>query len=329
MSTLVEAFDALPVPTGRPDMTIFSARPAAGAETHRVAKQVNGAPALLISVGAAASTPRPASVELENIQIQHDLECVVSQPDGGQERGRFSVILCKGEGRELHAYFLRVSGPLLQVLGASPTRAQVSRAIDQLVELFSAMSLPSRKSVQGLWAEVFLIARASEPATLIEAWHANPEDRYDFGTGSHRIEVKSCTGAPRRHHFTLEQLTPPPGVQVIVASIFAQRTGNGASIADFIDRLRESVHRPELILRLERLVAMTLGDCWPNGLRDHFDEQVADDSLRFYRSRSVPSIASALPVELTQVRFVSDMSGAEAVQNEELQEAGGILSAAR
>lgn len=329
MPTLVEAFDALPVPAGSADATIFSARPAAGAETHRVAKQVNGAPALLISVGAAPSTPRPASVELENIQIQHDLECVVSQPDGGQERGRFSVILCKGEGRELHAYFLRVSGPLLQVLGSSPTRAQVSRAIDQLVELFSAMSLPARKSVQGLWAEVFLIVRASEPATLIEAWHANPEDRYDFGTGSQRIEVKSCSGAPRRHHFTLDQLTPPPGVQVMVASTFAQRTGNGASIADFIDRLRESVHRPELILRLEKLVAMTLGDCWPNGLRDHFDEQVADDSLRFYRSDSVPSIVGALPIELTQVRFVADLSAAEAVQNEDLQEAGGILSAAR
>lgn len=328
MPTLVEVFDALPTPAGQPGATIFSARPASGAETHRVAKQVNAAPALLISVGPGQTTPRPASVELENIQVQHDVECVVSQPGGAQERGRFSVILCKGEGRELHAYFLRVSEPLLQVLGANPTRAQVSRAIDQLVELFSAMSLPSRKSVQGLWAEVFIIARAADPAVLIESWHANPEDRYDFGTGSQRIEVKSCSSAPRRHHFTLEQLTPPPGVRVLVASAFVQRTGNGVSISDFIDRLREAVPRPDLILRLERLVATTLGDCWPHGLRDHFDEQVAEDSLRFFWSSSIPSIPAALPASLTQVRFVADLSGVEPADDADLREAGGIQSAA-
>lgn len=328
MPTLVEVFDGLPAPTGQPGMT-FSARPASGAGTHRVAKQVNGAPALLISVGPNQGTARPAPVELENIQVQHDVECVVSQPGGAQERGRYSVVLCKGESRELHAYFLRVSEPLLQVLGENPTRTQVSRAIDQLVELFSAMSLPPRKSVQGLWAEVFIIARADNPATLIESWHANPEDRYDFGTGSQRIEVKSCSAAPRRHHFTLEQLTPPAGVQVLVASTYAQRTGNGVSISDFIDRLRDTVPRADLILRLERLVAATLGDCWPHGLRDHFDEQAAESSLRFFSAAAIPSIPTALPAALTQVRFIADLSGVEPLEDADLREAGGIHSAAR
>ena len=329
MPGFAEVFESLPTPQPeRPGATVFSARPVGTADTHRIAKQSTGAPALLISVSSSTGgVSRPAPIELENLQVQHDLDCAISQPDGARETGRFSVIRCKGDSRELHTYFLRVSEAIVQAIGPAPTIAQVAAAVDRLLELFSAMSLPAKKSVQGLWAEVYLVASGADPALLIQAWHAEPGDRYDFNDRARRIEVKSCTGSPRRHHFTLEQLTPPRGARVLIASLYAQRAGGGVSIADLVERIRSAVNDPELVLRLESIIAATLGDSWPNGLRDHFDEEVADDSLLFFRAEAVPSIADNLPPELSQVRFIADLSAAMSTGKEEFESEGGIFAA--
>ena len=94
--------------------------------------------------------------------------------------------------------------------------------MDRLIELFRAMTTPSRKSVQGLWAELFLIAQSRQPTILVDAWHMLPEDRYDFAMDDQRIEVKSFSGSLRQHHFSLEQLQPPEGVKTLIASMLVE-----------------------------------------------------------------------------------------------------------
>ena len=129
------------------------------------------------------------------------------------------MIRCASTDRALHLYFLRVADAVLATFGEQPTGREVTQAIDHLVELFHAVEQPARKSLQGLWAEVFLIARAADPAALVEAWHGVSTDRYDFMVGSQRIEVKSTAGSTREHHFSLEQLHPPEGTEVLIASL--------------------------------------------------------------------------------------------------------------
>src|SRR4029078_3598315 len=98
-----------------------------------------------------------------------------------------------------------------------------SDAIATIVELFRSLQAPPRKSVQGLWSELFLIAEARHPTLLLRAWHATPGDRYDFNLGTARLEVKSVAGAVRHHHFSLAQLSPTGGTTALVASLFIER----------------------------------------------------------------------------------------------------------
>lgn len=72
--------------------------------------------------------------------------------------------------------------------------------MNQLIELFRAIAKPARKSLQGLWAELFLISQACQPAILVDAWHTAPEDSYDFAVDNQRIEVKSFSGQICQHH---------------------------------------------------------------------------------------------------------------------------------
>lgn len=63
-------------------------------------------------------------------------------------------------------------------------------------------------SIQGLWAELFVISIASNPEYLLKAWHSSLNDVYDFNDGIDKIEVKSTSKSHRIHKFSYDQLSP-------------------------------------------------------------------------------------------------------------------------
>ena len=109
----------------------------------------------------------------------------------------------------MHEFFLRSLHPVIMSLPAVPSREHVSSAVETLVDLFRQISQPPRKTVLGLWAELLIISRSSDPGKLVSCWHSQPEDRFDFASGVDRLEVKAAAGRLKIHHFSLEQLRPP------------------------------------------------------------------------------------------------------------------------
>ena len=162
---------------------------------------------------------------------------------------------------------------------------------------------PPRKTVLGLWAELFLICQSRDPATLIRCWHAGPEDRFDFADGPQRIEAKAASSRLRIHTFALEQLHPPVGCTAIVASVIVERSAGGQTIADLLDEIRSAVGAPDLLIRLDSVVSQTMGSEWRQANTIAFDRQLAEDSLQFFDSRDIPSVSSNVPPEVTDVHF--------------------------
>lgn len=191
------------------------------------------------------------------------------------------------------------------------------------------MSQPARKTVQGLWAELFIIARSGMPAALIRSWHMMPDGCYDFSFGNQRIEVKSASGRIRLHHFTLEQLHPPAGTTLLVASVFVERAGGGVSMISLVEEIRKQVNDdPELLLQLETTVAATLGENWRAAVDDRFDRQLAEDSLQFYESNAIPSVSPNMPVGVSDVRFKSDLTDVAPAVPTTYRALGGLFGAA-
>ena len=239
---------------------------------HRLGKDAQGKPLLLISILDVPSRRQPAPIVLEHLTVMYNQNCRVSRPDSTFEEGRFTVVRCTGEDATLPAYFLRVASAILISLKNRPTQSDVANAMDRLIELFRAMTKPPRKSVQGLWAELFLISHARQPAILVNAWHTVTEDLYDFAIDDQRIEVKSFSGQVRQHHFSLEQLHPPEGVKTLVASVFVERTQAGESIADLREKIQGSLgSNPDSLLHLDTVIALTLGDGWHHASEVRFD----------------------------------------------------------
>ena len=328
MLDLIEFFQSFDSITTTNDEDRFTASPIPDYEPHRLGKDALGRPLLLISIFNVRSQSQYTPVVLEHLRVQYNLNCRISRPDGTFEKGIFTVVRCTGEDVTLQDYFLKVMSTVVISLGDQPTQSDVAHAMNQLIELFRAMAKVPRKSVQGLWAELFLISQARQPDILVDAWHTVVEDRYDFAMDDQRIEVKSFSGDIRLHHFSLAQLHPLDDIKTLVASVSVESSQAGVSIADLRERIQIRLgSNLEALLHIDRVIALTLGDAWQQASDARFDERLAEESLAFYETSAIPSIDPNLPAGVSGVRFQSDLTESPTTEISHFPEEHGLFEA--
>ncbi len=317
-------FSGMTRPTGPPmDSGRFTALPIG--DSYRLGIDPTGRPAILVSV--ASSGAIAPGIGLRYISVQHDVLCEITSPGSpSAHRARLTIIRCTSADGAIQAYFLKAAAPLLAALGEEPSAGDISRTVDRLAELFSALESAPRKSTMGLWAELLLIALARSAATAVSAWHADPDELYDFGAGDQRLEVKSASGPTREHHFTYGQLTPPPGTRLLVASLLIERAGGGVSLGELADRVRARLGvRHDLVAHADRVIALTLGSALQQALDHRYDYEQAKHSLAFYPPTAIPQIAHPLPSGVSDVHFRSDLTGCDPVDADAYRQLGGLF----
>jgi Putative PD-(D/E)XK family member, (DUF4420) len=315
MADLRTEFRKLVPPASQGEGTVrFAAMPIPGFERHRLAINAAEDPCLLVAVDPGPRTVAVPPLALEHLTVQHDLHCRVTHLDGSTETGRFTIIRCAGGDRVLREYFLSIVGSLVGLLGELPTTSEVNAVVTRIVELFQAMSRPARKSVQGLWAELFIIARSRDVGRMVRAWHVVPADRYDFNEGPARVEVKSSAGPLRRHQFSLDQLIAPAGAHALVVSVRVERAGAGTSLGELVNEIKDALRGETLLsFHVDEIVMQTLGSSWRRALDERFDRHVAEDDLAYFEPDVIPRVDEALPPEVSDVHFRVDLTGVPTV----------------
>jgi hypothetical protein len=320
---LIPLFDKLepaqPAPGGVPAFAVCEIP----GHRQKLGKDSDGQPVFLLR----ADGDREAPIALEHLSIKHGVRCRIHRGAEVAEEDRFTIVQCVRGDRTMHTYFLRAVGSVVLSLGDDAAGPAVSSAMGTLVNLFRAMSRPPRKAIQGLWAELFVIAGSTDPSALIDAWHAVNGELYDFSAGPTRIEVKSCVERSRNHYFRLEQVRPPAGVTAVIASVMVQPLGGGASAHELLQEIRARVSPADRVLTVERLVAEALGSDWATAVSSRFDRQLATESLMFFDARSVPAPPSDLPDGVSEVRFRSRLEGLLAANHGELRATSALFAA--
>lgn len=327
-NSLLSIFYSLPVPKTTSNEEAFSAQAIELSSPHRIGKDVEGRPAILISIRDSERSDTFYPVALEHISVRYNVLCKVTDTGQTSRRGWFIVIRCESRDEDLIEYFLRTMEVHIHSIGPVPSCNQVADMVQNLIELFRALSQPSKHSVQGLWAELLVIAEASDPKLLLRSWHGEPEDRYDFSADRQRVEVKSSSGQARIHHFSLEQLNPASGITAIVISLFVQHLADGLTVIDLIDRIRSQIGDDlRLLAHLHRNVTTTLGADWRQAISIRFDKRLAKESIRIYNIGNIPSVNWPTPLEVTEVKFKSNLSRISSLNISSLLSEGGIFAA--
>ena len=283
----------------------FSASSLPFTQKHKIGISPEGYPMFFIECN---NTKHSLDVNLEFISVLFNRICRVSEGNN-QSENTYTIISLKTKNIDFQQYFLEVVGIVLEQLPESPSHKQLKTEIQKLIELFSRFSRPPRKTIQGLWAELFVIEQAKYPGYLIQSWHFSPDDKFDFNDGQDKIEVKSTAAVRRVHSFSLEQLNPNKNSNLLIASVFVIQTGRGKNIFDLIDSICKRVQDLQLQFRLNEILSQTLGCDFGKVFDVYFDYQQALDTLAFFDYKDIPTISDInIPEEVSNVRLDCDLS---------------------
>jgi hypothetical protein len=275
--------------------------------THHLAKDSQGRPTILFETSSC--NVRPPSVALRNLRVDHEVRCHIRLSDSKWLDNSFSVIQCQSASPTLQECFLDLMEALLKGLPSDPTAQDVSQNLDNVAVLFQALERPPSRSIQGVWGELFIIVNSVQPWVLVECWHSEAAERYDFGVESYRLEVKTSGDRSRKHYFSFAQVYPPTELLVAVASLFTERATGGVSVRQLWDQAREAVGNSlSLRLKIDQVCIQSLGGAWEEALSVAFDPRVASQTLGFYDVRDIPRVARLNPDGVSDIRFRSDLS---------------------
>jgi len=268
-----------------------------------------GRPALLVRTGDEAVL---MPLRLAGVEVKYSVRCRVAE--GGAERiERLSIIECLSADPEVISFFSDCMQRLVAILGPAPAVASLSAAVDRLVAMFRALALPPANDVIGLIGELCVIYAAADSRAAVRAWHADPNERYDFVLGNMRMDAKATASAQRVHTMSADQASPPKGTIGVLASVMVRRAGGGTSVAELIDRITDRLS-PDAgaVFRLHEILALTLRSAMDSALEHRFDLEEALSSLQFYDLRQLPGLRPPFPERVSDVRYGLDLGGLEA-----------------
>lgn len=118
------------------------------------------------------------------------------------------------------------------------TSTDVAKLISEFIALFNRRSRLSEHEVTGFFGELALIKGSENADRLIQSWHLDKMERFDFNFNSERLEIKTATSVRRSHRFSSSQLPAPKGVRVQIASMLTQIVPGGMSVFDLYDDIK-------------------------------------------------------------------------------------------
>ncbi|WP_207797848.1 PD-(D/E)XK motif protein [Flavobacterium piscis] len=283
---------------------------------HKIGASTDGYPLFFIKCDNLTNS---IDINLELISVLFSQECSIRENENNSSE-IFTIVLLKTLNKDLQQYFTDVFSIILQQIDSIPTERDLYREVRKVIELFSSITKPAVKSLQGLWGELLVIEKSLDPEYLINSWHISPFDKFDFNDGKDKLEIKSTTKSKRIHRFSIEQLNNNPSSNLLIGSVFVIETGMGISILNIRDMIVAKITNINVQLRMNEIIYKTVGNEYEKLGDVFFDYQQASDTLSFYKVADIPNIHSnAIPIQISNITFDCDLSNIPSVIEQSLE----------
>ena len=246
----------------------------------------------------------------KHMRVQLDQKLKVELDNLQATERTFHILSLKSEDVHIQNYFLQYMQGVVHEIGDNILFRDLVPLLKSALSLFRLVNSPPKIELQGLWAELMLIAASSDPETLAKEWHVSNSSLWDFQSKDRVIEVKSIVGKQRIHHFKNDQLHPPKNVNTgVVASFVLTRTDDGESIWDLIKEINRKVSA-EYSFKIRKLVHELLGNRLAQSETVKFDRNSAISKCHFYSMDSISRFEQeAIPPEMSEVHFKMNLTG--------------------
>ncbi|KUL31261.1 PD-(D/E)XK motif protein [Actinoplanes awajinensis] len=227
------------------------------------------------------------ALRLRRLEYRPRVLLTMSDDSGATWQETTGLVACNVATNAEQHVLLGIFTHLVNELDQGADVEAIGRGVEALRSLFAAMRNATQREEIGLWGELLVIAHASDPILLAEAWGSDPLRVFDFAVGNDRLEVKTTASAYRQHIFSLPQLEQSATSNVVVVSIVTSDVGSGTSVLDLLDRIdRRLRDRPDLRQAVLHRAVNVAGETLNSPRR--FDETQALITARILDFSSVP-----------------------------------------
>jgi hypothetical protein len=265
-----------------------------------------GEPIILLDNSKQPSFIR--NFRLKFIELKTNVSCTIKDADLKRHTS-LSLIVFRSTDKSLSKYFFSIAETFVESLHNCNSKEQLLNAYENLIEIFRSLNESPVSTVQGLWAELFIICESTRPNLIAAFWHGSPTNKFDFEVDNDKLEIKSSRSMTRVHTFSADQLNADSSFNILIGSLFVIEKQNGKSVDDLIDELKLKLNHPNLFLKINLIAAKTLGAGLRSTGKMGFDESFAKQSLRFFDRKAVDRIEKeSIPSGISDVHFKCDLN---------------------
>lgn len=265
-----------------------------------------------------ATEPMGSNDNLTNISLQHNLPCGIYDRLNKRTDKKVSIILCKSEDEKVKRLFLKSLEGTILSLESKISQKEINEFFKALIKLFEKISKKKESALIGLWGELFIIYNCKDNENLkniINAWHPENEETFDFYMGNEGIEIKTTSQGNRKHHFSYEQLSSNNN-KIIIASIMLRASNSGFSVKDLKEKILKNLKDQTCIDKLNYLYdIITINSTDEEIEKAKYDLNWALNNISFFDQKNVPKINETLQQGVSDVKFISDLTNAKNIES--------------
>ena len=138
---------------------------------HRIAKNSKGLPSILINTKEDESLV--GNYKGANILLRFKENCKIHEDNASS---MFTILSCRSDDELTIKMFLDICETTIPQLNNEPSAIEIKEITNIVINLFKEIS-DKKRSIIGLWGELFLIYSSSNTRKTLQAWHENPTDK--------------------------------------------------------------------------------------------------------------------------------------------------------
>jgi|TARA_B100001964_G_C14244920_1_gene606911 hypothetical protein len=261
-----------------------------------------------------ASKPKGKEEHLNNLTLEHNIQCTIYLKNK-KKKQKFSILKCTSKEEHLKEIFLKGMDGITGSLPNNISEEKIYELTSKLVKLFEKISKKRNYDLTGFWGELFTIKHLKLKELLIEAWHPNNNDIFDFLIRNQALEIKTTTSNDRKHHFSYEQLNSK-NLIIIVGSVMIRKSRAGISLLDLKKNIMEEINKKELKEKLQEMYNVITGSKSQRELDNaKYSYDYAKENIMFFDSKNVPRIKETPMHGIKNIKFESNLNGAKNIDN--------------
>ena len=259
--------------------------------------------------------PNAKTIHLTNLILEHNVSCTIIKSDGNKSVDEFTLLKCKELDQKFQHVFLKHSNDIIKKLSKEPSQKEIFEVISNLVSLFDKLSKPSKKSLIGLWGELFIINNSKNIEKLVKAWHNSNNEIWDFYSDKEALEVKTTETNNRSHHFSYEQLNVGEE-NLIISSIMLRFSREGKTINDLVKNILSNLNDNELKNKFNTLCDEIITNKSDDDINECvYEYEYTQQNIKFYDVKKIPRIREILMPGVSDVNFTSKLNNIEPIKN--------------